>query len=180
MRFTATAIAGAFVVEIDPLADERGLFARTFCADAFAAQGLPSVYPQCNVSVNHRRGTLRGLHYQLEPHAEAKLVRATRGTVFDVAVDLRPGSPSYLQWAAVELSAERRNAFAIPAGCAHGFLTLEDGCELIYHMSAIYAPDLGRGVRWDNPLFAIQWPFTPIVIGERDATYPSYRKEAVR
>lgn len=180
MRFTPTAIAGAFEVEIDPLADERGLFARTFCAETFAAHGLPSVYPQCNVSVNHRRGTLRGLHYQLEPHAEAKLVRATCGTVFDVAVDLRPASPSYLQWAAVELSAARRNAFAIPAGCAHGFMTLADGCELVYHMSAIHAPDLGRGVRWDDPLFAIRWPCAPVVIGERDATYPSYREETVR
>lgn len=177
MRFTATAIAGAFIVEVDPLVDERGLFARTFCAETFAAQGLPSVYPQCNLSVNHSRGTLRGLHYQLAPRAEAKLVRATRGTVFDVAVDLRPDSPSYLQWASVELCADRRNAFAIPAGCAHGFLTLEDGCELIYHMSSIYAPDLARGARWDDPLFAIDWPFAPVVIGERDATYPPYRQE---
>lgn len=180
MKFVSTAVAGALVVEIDPITDERGLFARTFCAEAFAEQGLPAAYPQCNLSVNARRGTLRGLHYQLEPQAEAKLVRATRGTVFDVAVDLRPDSPSYLQWAAVELSAERRNAFAIPAGCAHGFLTLEDGCELVYHMSAIHAPDLARGVRWDDPLFAIEWPFAPVVIGERDATYPSYGEETVR
>ena len=180
MRFVPTAIAGAYVVEIDPLADERGLFARTFCAETFAAHGLPAAYPQCNLSLNHQRGTLRGLHYQLEPHAEAKLVRATRGTVFDVAVDLRRDSPTYRHWAAVELGADRRNAFAIPAGCAHGFLTLEDGCELVYHMSAIHAPDLARGVRWDDPLFAIEWPFAPTLIGERDATYPSYREEPVR
>ncbi|MCE7795612.1 dTDP-4-dehydrorhamnose 3,5-epimerase [Sphingobium sufflavum] len=180
MKFLATAIVGAFVVEVEPQVDERGLFARTFCAEMFAAQGLPSHYPQCNVSMNHSRGTLRGLHFQAEPGKEAKLVRATRGTVYDVAVDLRPDSPSHLQWASVELSADRRNAFAIPAGCAHGFLTLEDGCELIYHMSSIYAPDLARGVRWDDPLFGIDWPFSPVVIGERDATYPSFNQEMVR
>ncbi len=175
MRFLPTAIEGAFIVEVDPQEDERGLFARTFCADTFAAQGLPSHYPQCSVSVNHSRGTLRGLHYQIEPQAEAKLVRVTRGAVFDVAVDLRPDSPSYLKWASVELRADRRNAFAIPTGCAHGFLTLEHGCELVYHLSSSYAADLARGVRWDDPLFAIDWPFAPVVIGERDATYPSYR-----
>lgn len=180
MQFVATAIAGAFVVEIEPHTDERGLFARTFCADTFAALGLPAAYPQCSLSFNHRRGTLRGLHYQASPAAEDKLVRATRGTVFDVALDLRPASPSYLKWAAVELSADRRNAFAIPAGCAHGFLTLEDGCELVYHISAIHAPDLAGGVRWDDPLFAIDWPFPPVVISERDATYPSFSQETVR
>lgn len=177
MRFLPTAIDGAFIVEVDPAVDERGMFARTFCADTFAAQGLPTHYPQCSVSVNHSRGTLRGLHYQVAPQAEAKLVRATSGTVFDVAVDLRPESPSYLKWASVELSAGRRNAFAIPEGCAHGFLTLEHGCELVYHLSANYAPDLARGVRWDDPLFAIDWPFAPVVIAERDATLPSYSRE---
>lgn len=180
MKFLPTAIDGAFEVEVEPSGDERGLFARTFCAETFAAQGLPSSYPQASVSVNTSRGTLRGLHYQLEPHAEAKLVRATRGTVFDVAVDLRPDSPTYLRWASVELSADRRNAFAIPTGCAHGFLTLEHGCELIYHLSSNYAPDLARGVRWDDPLFGITWPFEPVVIGERDATYPSYSAQTVR
>ncbi|MET1756959.1 dTDP-4-dehydrorhamnose 3,5-epimerase [Novosphingobium sp. RD2P27] len=180
MRFLPTAIAGAFIVEADPREDERGSFARTFCAKLFADQGLPSHYPQCSISVNHKRGTLRGLHYQKEPQAEAKLVRVTRGTVFDVAVDLRTESSTYLQWTAVELNAVQRNALAIPAGCAHGYLTLEDNCELYYHLSKDYAPDLAGGIRWDDPLFAIDWPFAPIVIGARDAAYPSYRQEIVR
>ena len=177
MKFLPTAIAGAFVVEADPQEDERGMFARTFCAKLFADQGLPSHYPQSSISVNHKRGTLRGLHYQMAPQAEAKLVRVTRGRVFDVAVDLRADSTTYLQWAAVELIADQHNAFAIPAGCAHGYLTLEDRCELYYHLSSEYVPDLAGGVRWDDPLFSIQWPFAPAVIGARDAAYPYYSQE---
>ncbi|MET0366237.1 MAG: dTDP-4-dehydrorhamnose 3,5-epimerase family protein [Sphingobium sp.] len=174
MKFVATEVAGAFAVEVEPATDERGLFARTFCAETFAAQGLVSVWPQCNISTNVRRGTLRGLHYQADPQPEAKLVRATRGRVFDVALDLRPESASYLAWAAVELDAVRHNAFYIPAGCAHGFLTLEEDCALFYQMSAPYAPDLARGVRWDDPAFGIAWPFAPEVIGARDAAWPDY------
>ncbi|WP_067735599.1 dTDP-4-dehydrorhamnose 3,5-epimerase [Novosphingobium naphthalenivorans] len=180
MKFTATDVAGAFLVEPAILSDERGSFARTFCAETFAAQGLATVYPQCNVSTNTRRGTLRGLHFQTPPGAEAKLVRATRGRVFDVAVDLRPTSPSYLKWAAVELDAARHNAFYIPTGCAHGFLTLEDESALFYQMSAPYAPELARGVRWDDPAFAIAWPFAPCVISARDAAYPDFTEEVVR
>jgi len=180
MKFVATAVTGAFIVEIDALSDERGLFARTFCAETFAEQGLAWVYPQCNVSTSIRRGTLRGLHYQADPKPEAKLVRATRGRVFDVAVDLRPDSPSFLKWAAAELDATRHNAFYIPTGCAHGFLTLEDDCTLFYQMSEAYAPDLARGVRWDDSAFGIAWPFAPDVISERDAAYPDYNQEMVR
>jgi dTDP-4-dehydrorhamnose 3,5-epimerase len=180
MRLVPTAIAGAFIVEIEPQQDERGLFARTFCAEVFAAHGLPEHYPQCSISVNPARGTLRGMHYQAEPQPEAKLVRVTRGAVFDVAVDLRPMSPSYLRWASVELSAERRNAFAIPVGCAHGFLTLQDDCELIYQLSSAYVPDLARGLRWNDPVFAIDWPFAPKVISARDAACPSFNQEMVR
>lgn len=176
MKFLATEITGAFLVEADALADGRGMFARTFCAETFAAQGLASVYPQCNLSANIRRGTLRGLHYQADPKPEAKLVRATSGRVFDVAVDLRPQSPTYRKWAAAELDAARHNAFYIPAGCAHGFLTLEDGCTLFYQMSESYVPELARGVRWDDPAFNIDWPFAPIVISERDANYPSHNQ----
>ncbi|PDT17036.1 dTDP-4-dehydrorhamnose 3,5-epimerase [Rhizobium sp. J15] len=177
MRFVPTAVGGAFVVEVEERADDRGMFARTFCAESFAAHGLASVYPQCNVSQNHRRGTLRGMHYQADPKPEAKLVRAVRGRVFDVALDLRADSPSYLTWAAAELDAARRNAFYIPAGCAHGFLTLEDDCELFYQMSEAYAPELARGVRWDDSAFSIAWPFTPVIISERDAALESYSQE---
>lgn len=180
VKFTATDVAGAFIVEPEILSDERGSFVRTFCAETFAAHGLATIYPQCNVSTNTRRGTLRGLHFQTAPGAEAKLVRATRGRVFDVAVDLRPDSPSHLKWAAVELDAEWHNAFYIPAGCAHGFLTLEDDCTLFYQMSAPYAPELARGVRWDDPAFAIAWPFAPAVIGARDAACPDFTEEVVR
>ncbi|MCJ2179354.1 dTDP-4-dehydrorhamnose 3,5-epimerase [Novosphingobium album (ex Hu et al. 2023)] len=180
MKFTATEVAGAFIVEPEILSDERGSFFRTFCSDTFAAQGLATTYPQCNVSTNRQRGTLRGLHFQAEPGAEVKLVRATHGRVFDVAVDLRPDSPSYLKWAAVELDAARHNAFYIPTGCAHGFLTLEDDCALFYQMSAPYTPELARGVRWDDPAFAIAWPFAPAVIGKRDAACPDFTEEVVR
>lgn len=169
MRFQPTAVVGAFVVELDELHDDRGMFARTFCADTFAEHGLTSTFPQCSVSFNHKRGTLRGLHYQQKPGEETKLVRAVRGRVFDVAVDLRPQSSSFLQWASVELDAERRNAFYIPEGCAHGFLTLEDNCELFYQISDVYQPELARSVRWDDPTFAIEWPFLPSIISRRDA-----------
>jgi len=174
MRFQPTAIAGAFVVDVTEGHDERGMFARTFCADTFAQQGLASSFPQCNVSLNHKRGTLRGLHYQLAPGEEVKLVRAVRGRVFDVAVDLRPDSPTFRQWASVELDAALRNAFYIPAGCAHGFLTLQDDSELFYQMSQVYQPDLARGLRWDDPAFAIEWPFAPAVISQRDAALGTF------
>ena len=180
MKFLPTAVAGAFIVEAEPLGDERGLFARTFCAETFAHRGLASVYPQCNISTNVERGTLRGLHYQAHPAAESKLVRATSGRVFDVALDLRPGSASYLAWAAVELDAARHNGFYIPAGCAHGFLTLEPNSALFYQMSAVHAPDLARAVRWNDPAFAIDWPFAPTIISARDAACPDFRQETVR
>ena len=174
MKFVPTAIAGAFEVEISARTDARGMFARTFCAETFAAHGLATVYPHCNVSLTAKRGTLRGMHYQDAPKRDAKLVRATRGAAFDVAVDLRPGSPTYLRWAAVELSAEMRNAHYIPAGCAHGFLSLTDDCELFYQISEVYDPKLDRGVAYDDPAFAIQWPFAPTVISERDAAHARY------
>lgn len=170
MRFSPTRVDGAFVVNLDPYVDGRGTFARTFCAGTFAEHGLESTFVQCNMSYNPRRGTLRGLHYQLAPHQETKLVRATCGRVFDVAVDLRPDSPTYLAWDAVELDAKRRNAFYIPAGCAHGLLTLEDDCEVAYQVSASYQPASSREVRWDDPAFGIAWPFEPTVISEKDAT----------
>ena len=170
MRFVPTAIAGAFLIEPEPASDARGLFARTFCAETFAGKGLAEEFPQHSTSFNPQRGTLRGLHYQAEPKGEAKLVRATSGRIFDVAVDLRRGSPSYLAHVGVELDAARRNAFYIPEGCAHGFLTLSEDCEILYLVSKTYAPDLARTVRWDDPAFGIAWPAAPTLILPRDAT----------
>jgi dTDP-4-dehydrorhamnose 3,5-epimerase len=177
LRFVPTAVSGAFVVEIEAHRDERGMFARSFDAEIFRKHGLAADYPQCSISSNPKRGTMRGMHYQAEPRPEIKLVRATRGRVFDVALDLRKMSPTFLSWAAVELDASRHNAFYIPAGCAHGFLTLEDDSELFYQVSEVYVSELARGVRWDDPAFSIQWPFAPTVIGERDLALETYSQE---
>lgn len=176
MNLSPTRIPGVMLVEISPQSDARGLFARTYDAATFAEAGLPTNWPQCNTSWNAERGTLRGMHFQADPKAEPKLVRCTRGAIFDVAVDLRPGSPSYCGWVGAELTADNRKAFYIPPGCAHGFLTLEDGAEVFYQMGESYVPDLARGVRWDDPAFAIDWPFAPTVIGERDAAYPDFER----
>ena len=174
MKFTPTAIAGVMVVDMEPIADERGLFARSFCAEEFAAQGLAAAFVQANIAFNPARGTLRGLHFQAAPEPEPKLVRCTRGAIFDVAVDLRPGSPSYCRWSGHELSAANRRALYVPEGCAHGLLTLEDDSEVSYLMGAAYDPGLARGVRWNDPAFAIAWPFAPAVISGRDAGFPDF------
>ena len=173
--FRPTAIAGAYEVEMIPFRDARGTFSRAFCADTFRAQGLMDRFVHANVSGNPAKGTLRGLHLQDHPRAEVKLVRATRGRVQDVAVDLRPASPTYLRWASVELSADRQNALYVPEGCAHGFLTLEDQCEVFYLVSDVYAPDLARTYRWDDPAFSIQWQIAPTLISDRDAAAQDYR-----
>jgi dTDP-4-dehydrorhamnose 3,5-epimerase len=172
VRFTETKVAGAFLIEPEPIEDERGFFARTFCREEFEAHGLNPVVAQCNLSFNHRRGTLRGLHYQAAPHQEAKLVRCTRGAIWDVALDLRPGSPTYRAWFGAELSDGNRASLYIPEGCAHGFLSLTDAAEVAYQMSAPYAPGAARGVRWDDPAFGIEWPGEVLVINQRDASYP--------
>ena len=173
MKFVATPLAGVWLVAPEPIADERGLFARTFCAREFAAQGLDPRLVQCSTSFNRRKGTLRGLHYQVPPHAEAKLVRVTRGAIFDVAVDLRPGSPTRHRWHGVELSADNRLGLYIPEGCAHGFQTLCDDTEVLYQMSAFHAPDAARGVRWDDPALAIRWPDPEHpILSERDRGLP--------
>ena len=172
MRIDPSALPGVMIITVEPQPDERGLFARTFDAAEFGAVGLPTVWPQCNVSWNARRGTLRGMHFQRAPRGEPKLVRCTRGRVFDVAVDLRPGSPGFAKWVGIELSHERRNALFIPEGLAHGFLTLEDDCEVLYMMGEIFVPELAVGVRWNDPAFAIEWPFAPSVISDRDAHWP--------
>lgn len=172
MRFTATAVAGVYVVEIEPRPDERGFFARTWCVEEFARAGLETRLDQCGVAYNVQRGTLRGLHYQLPPWAEVKLVRCTRGAVFDVALDLRPGSATFRRWVGTELSAENRRALYIPCGCAHGLLTLDADSEVFYQISAPYRPGSARGVRWDDPLFGIEWPAPVRVIAPRDRDYP--------
>lgn len=175
MRLLETPLAGVWIVEPTRLADERGHFARTFCAQAFAAHGLNPVVDQCSVSWNARAGTLRGLHYQAEPAAEDKLVRVTRGAVHDVALDLRPASPTFGQWFGIDLDADSGRALYLPQGCAHGFLTLCDATELSYQISVPYRPELARGVRWDDPAFGIRWPHAPVVISERDRQYSDYR-----
>ena len=174
MRFCETSVAGAWLIEPEPIADERGFFARTFCREEFADHGLNPELAQANISFNHRKGTLRGLHYQEAPHAEAKLVRSVRGAIWDLALDLRPDSPTYLAWFGVELSDANRAMLYVPEGCAHGFLTLTDDAEVAYQMSAPYAPQAARGVRFDDPAFGISWPGEVVVIHERDRTYPDF------
>jgi dTDP-4-dehydrorhamnose 3,5-epimerase len=175
MRFIETPIAGAFVVEPEPRGDERGLFARLWCREDFAARGLDAGFVQCNDSFSARAGTLRGLHYQLGPAAEAKLARCIRGAVFDVAVDLRAGSPTFGRWAGATLGAADRRMLYAPAGCAHGYLTLEDESEVVYWTTHAYAPAAERGVRWNDPRFAIAWPIPPVVVSEKDRAWPDFR-----
>lgn len=172
MRFTPTKIAGVTVVDIEPRSDERGAFARLQCPDEFAAAGLPFEPAQTSLSRNPRALTLRGLHYQPAPYAEIKLVRAVRGRMFDVAVDLRPDSPTWRQWTASELSAENGRALLIGEGIAHGFLTLEPDTDVLYQISPKFEAGYEAGVRWDDPAFAIQWPAAPALISPRDAAYP--------
>ncbi len=174
MTFEPTAIPGVVVVRPERHEDERGFFFRTWEGPALAAQGLNPHLAQCSASFNRARGTLRGLHNQAAPHAEAKLVRCTRGAVYDVALDLRPGSPAFKRHVGVELNEESGLALYVPEGCAHGFLTLEDASEVLYLISAPHAPEAARGVRWDDPAFAIAWPAPVRVIKDRDAAYPDF------
>ena len=176
MKISPTAIEGAKLVELERIDDERGFFARAYCQREFEAAGLAACAAQCNVSFNRSRGTLRGRHFQRAPHAEAKLVRCTRGTIYDVIVDLRKDSPSFLKWVAVELSAENRRALYIPEGIAHGFQTLEDACEVFYQMSAFYHPEAAAGVRWNDPAFRIEWPIAKPTVSPRDAGYPDFKR----
>jgi dTDP-4-dehydrorhamnose 3,5-epimerase len=164
-------LPGVYVVEPEPFEDERGMFARTFCAREFREQGLIETFVQCNTSWNGRRGTLRGLHYQLPPAAEVKLVRCTSGAVWDVVVDLRSDSPTYLQHIGVELSATNRRALYIPETCAHGFQTLVDGSEIFYQMSEFYAPEAARGLRYDDRKLGISWPVGDPILSDRDRSW---------
>jgi dTDP-4-dehydrorhamnose 3,5-epimerase len=176
MRLIETPVPGAFVAEIDPLRDERGLFARTFDRDLFAANGLAADVVQASVSYNARAGTLRGLHYQADPHGEEKLVRCVRGAIFDVIVDLRPDSDAYCKWFGVQLDQDSRRALYIPKGVAHGFQTLADDAEVLYQMSTPYVGAAASGVRWDDPAFGVEWPAAAgeRTISERDRTYPDF------
>jgi dTDP-4-dehydrorhamnose 3,5-epimerase len=174
MRFLETHLAGAYIVEQERIADARGFFARTWCQREFAANGLDSRLAQCSISFNHKKGTLRGMHYQAPPYAEVKLVRCTAGAIYDVIVDLRPGSATYTQHLAVELSAANRRMLYIPDGFAHGFQTMADDSEVFYQMSEFYSPEHARGVRWDDPAFGIAWPDDQPTIIERDRQYPDF------
>jgi dTDP-4-dehydrorhamnose 3,5-epimerase len=172
MIFEATTLPGAYTIEMTRVDDERGFFARSFCAEEFAARGLPHAMPQCSVSFNSRRATLRGMHYRAEPHAEDKLVRCTAGAIYDVIVDLRAGSPTLRRWYGTELTAENRRSLFVPKGFAHGFITLRDDTEVYYMISMPYVSGFDRGVRWNDPAFGIVWPIQPALMAARDAAYP--------
>jgi dTDP-4-dehydrorhamnose 3,5-epimerase len=172
VRFAAAGLAGVYIVELDRLEDERGFFARTFCRDEFAAHGLQSNFVQCNLSFNARKGTLRGLHYQAKPHEEAKLVRCTRGALFDVVVDIRTGSPTYRKWISAELTADNGRMLYVPEGYAHGFQTIADDTEIFYQMGEAHHSASSRGMRWNDSALAIRWPLANPIVSARDAGYP--------
>lgn len=172
MKFTETKLTGVWLIEIEPCADVRGFFARTWDCDAFAARGLNPNVLQCSISYNRKRGTLRGMHYQAAPHEETKLVRCTRGAIYDVVVDLRSDSPTYRQWIAFELNMENHRMLYIPPGCAHGFQTLTDEAEVFYQIADPYQPESARGLRYDDPALAIEWPLPVSVISQKDCNWP--------
>ena len=172
MIFTPTALDGVWVIEPERLTDARGFFARTWCARELDERGLNTALAQCSVSWTRTRGTVRGLHYQAPPHAEAKLVRCTRGAIHDVALDVRPGSATFARWVAVELSADNRRMLYVPEGIAHGFQTLGDDTEVFYQISVFHHPASERGVRWNDPRCAIAWPVAPVIVSSRDAALP--------
>jgi dTDP-4-dehydrorhamnose 3,5-epimerase len=175
MIFHETDIPGAFTIDLERREDERGFFARAWCVEEFAAHGLSTRLAQANLSFNRSAGILRGMHFQRAPHEEAKLVRCTRGAIFDVIVDLRPDSPAYRRWIGVELTAENRRALYVPEGCAHGYQTLADGTEALYLVSEAYAPDSEGGVRWDDPAFGIEWPHADNrSLSRKDAAWPDF------
>ncbi|MBE0688770.1 MAG: dTDP-4-dehydrorhamnose 3,5-epimerase [Anaerolineae bacterium] len=174
MLFKPTPLAGAFVIELELRSDSRGFFARAFCAREFEEHGLKPAVAQCNIAFNHKQGTLRGMHYQLPPVTETKLVRCFRGAIYDVIVDLRPESPTYLQHFGIELSADNRQALYIPDMFAHGYQTLTDDCELMYQVSEFYTPGYEAGVRYDDPAFKIEWPLPADIISEKDLLWTPF------
>jgi dTDP-4-dehydrorhamnose 3,5-epimerase len=174
MTFTETPLAGAYIIDILPIGDERGFFSRTWSADELTRRGLDATLVQCNVAWNRVRGTLRGMHFQRAPYEEVKIVRCTRGALLDVIVDLRRASPTFRRWTSVELTADTRRMLYVPKGFAHGYLTLTDDVEAYYHVSAPYVPEAAGGVAWDDPAFGITWPFAPAVISKRDREWPRF------
>jgi dTDP-4-dehydrorhamnose 3,5-epimerase len=174
MHFLETKLQGAFIIEPERKEDERGFFARVFCMEEFGAHGLETNLAQCSISFNKQRGTLRGLHYQAAPHEEVRLLRCTMGAVYDVLLDLRPNSPTFKQWIGAELTSENRRMAYVPKGFAHGFISLANDCEVFYQISEAYHPESICGVRWDDPVFSIEWPFRPAVISFKDRSYPLF------
>jgi dTDP-4-dehydrorhamnose 3,5-epimerase len=174
MKFEPLTLAGAYLIQLEASADERGFFARTFCSREFADQGLNDRLRQCSISFNSRKKTLRGMHYQLPPHEEAKLVRCTQGAAHHVILDLRNDSTTYLEWIGIDLNSENRHLLYVPEGVAHGFITLSDATEILYQMSEYYSPESAAGVRWDDPAFKVFWPAEPAIISERDSGYADY------
>jgi dTDP-4-dehydrorhamnose 3,5-epimerase len=174
MKFEKTRLEGAYIIESDVHQDERGSFTRSYCRNEFAREGLPIEFVQFNVSLNHRRGTLRGMHYQDAPYPEGKLVRCTWGAIYDVFIDLRSNSPTYCQWIGLELSEANARAVYIPQGFAHGFQTMSDNAQVTYQMTEFYRQDLARGVRWSDPAFGIRWPIPDPVMSARDASFPIF------
>jgi dTDP-4-dehydrorhamnose 3,5-epimerase len=174
--FTETELDGAYIVDLEPREDDRGFFARAWCANEFAEHGLSTELVQSNLAFNRRQGTLRGMHFQREPHAEVKLVRCTRGAVYDAIIDLRSGSQTYMRWIGIELTDENRRALYVPKGFAHGYQTLVDDTEIFYQVSEFYSPEFEDGVRWNDPAFGIRWPdpATPL-LSSKDAAWPDYR-----
>jgi dTDP-4-dehydrorhamnose 3,5-epimerase len=177
MIFTETKLSGAYIIEPERLDDERGFFARSWCKQEFESHGLNPKLVQCNISFNHKRGTLRGMHYQTEPYPEAKLVRCTMGAIYDVIIDLRPDSPTFKQWAAVELTADNRRMLYVPEHFAHGFVTLADNTEVFYQMSEFYHPDCASGIRWDDPAIGIEWPEDKRLLSDKDKHWPDLIKD---
>jgi dTDP-4-dehydrorhamnose 3,5-epimerase len=176
MKIKETDLPGVFLVEVVPISDDRGSFARTYCEKEFRTAGLPTRFVQSNVSFNRKKGTLRGMHFQRDPHPEGKLVSCFRGKIFDVALDLRPSSPTFLRWAGFELSEGNNRLLYIPPGFAHGFQTLEDDSAVSYQMTEFYYPELAGGVRWDDPAFSLRWPLDEKIISPRDRSFPDFKK----
>jgi dTDP-4-dehydrorhamnose 3,5-epimerase len=179
MLFTETQLKGAFIIDLEQRSDTRGFFARTFCAQEFEAYGLKSAVAQCNLSFNYKKGTLRGMHYQISPACETKLVRCTQGAIYDVIIDMRPDSPTYLSHIGVELTAENRRALYVPEMFAHGYQALTDGAEVVYEVSKFYTPRYERGLRYDDPIFGINWPLPVSEISEKDAAWPLFESVLV-
>lgn len=175
MKFKELPLKGAYLIDLEPQQDDRGFFSRVFCRNELADQGLKTGIVQANLSQNHERGTLRGMHYQRAPHAEVKMVRCTRGAIYDVIIDIRPDSPTYLQWHGEELTDENRTTLYVPEGFAHGYQSLTDDSEVLYFVTAFYAPDHEGAIRWNDPSFEIDWPIAEPIVSEKDAAHPDFR-----